>query len=72
MDAGKINYEDPNPEERAIQREELLLFRALLDVLAGAGQSKDAVKREAAGRLASKLKQALCATGLAAQPTRRP
>lgn len=71
MDAGKINYEAPDPEEQAVQREELLLFRALLDVLAGASQSKNAVKREAAGRLATKLKQALCATGLAGHPSRR-
>jgi hypothetical protein len=72
MDAGENNYDDPNPEERAIQREELLLFRSFLDVLAGASQSKNAVKREAATRLATKLKRALCATGLAGPPPRRP
>lgn len=53
----------PPSWEQSVQREELSLFQALLEILRGAMRSRNAVEREAALRLSTKLKRCICASG---------
>ena len=51
---------DAGSLEQATRREEMLLFRSVLDLLAGATRSQNAIEREAALRLLVKLKRGFC------------
>lgn len=72
MLSGKSDRPAEELPEHEVQREELTLFWAVLDLLHGATRSQDPVKREAAFRLSTKLKHHLCAAGLALRPPPPP